>query len=298
MIDTYGDIDIMWYDAVKSLLRADKIDSRDGHCSEVTGYVARIHNCEQSLLNNKRRKLSHKYAAAELLWYFSGTDRGDLISTFAKSYERFLTDGKAAGAYGPRLFTNDDDEQGGIYFVIKELMQNPRSRRALVPIFNIADLRRCRNSTAVDVPCTSSLQFLVRDGRLNCIGTMRSNDVWLGMPYDIWSFCQIQRFVAAKLFLAPGWYQHQVGSLHLYDRNREAASEVQTVFGGELKTFCDDWYRTERNELPIKEQLALFKNCAIQSLEGKFLPVETWLNIPPAFANLCSVANGTKESLL
>jgi hypothetical protein len=72
-----------------------------------------------------------------------------------------------------------------------------------------------------DIPCTLSIQFFIRDGRLHCVTTMRSNDIWLGLPYDIFCFTCLQRLIAEALKVPTGFYIHQAGSLHLYARNAE-----------------------------------------------------------------------------
>jgi hypothetical protein len=66
------------------------------------------------------------------------------------------------------------------------------------------------------VPCTLSLQFLIRDKRLNCIATMRSNDIVWGLTYDVFNFTMIQEYVAVKVGIPLGDYFHNAGSLHLY----------------------------------------------------------------------------------
>jgi len=81
-------------------------------------------------------------------------------------------------------------------------------------------------SNEPDIPCTVSWQFLIRNNALDMVCTMRSNDVWLGMPYDVFVNTTIQAFLAHKLDVQLGRYYHQVGSLHLYDRNAKAAYEA------------------------------------------------------------------------
>jgi thymidylate synthase len=76
---------------------------------------------------------------------------------------------------------------------------------------------------AADVPCCTTLQFLLRDGRLNLITYMRSNDIFTGFGYDIFFFTMLQELLACELEVALGWYQHVVGSLHLYDQDRRRA---------------------------------------------------------------------------
>ena len=50
---------------------------------------------------------------------------------------------------------------------------------------------------------------------------MRSNDVWWGLPYDVFQFTQLQLTLARLLDVAPGEYTHMVGSLHAYERDAD-----------------------------------------------------------------------------
>jgi thymidylate synthase len=50
---------------------------------------------------------------------------------------------------------------------------------------------------------------------------MRSNDVYLGLPHDIFSFTMIQEIVASTLGVPLGIYSHFVGSLHVYEHHRD-----------------------------------------------------------------------------
>jgi len=56
---------------------------------------------------------------------------------------------------------------------------------------------------------------------------MRSNDAWLGLPYDVFCFTTLQKIVAAALGIECDWYQHQVGSMHLYGRNVRKTRNVE-----------------------------------------------------------------------
>jgi thymidylate synthase len=49
---------------------------------------------------------------------------------------------------------------------------------------------------------------------------MRSNDVYIGLPFDVFSFTMLQELLARDLGVEVGRYVHMVGSLHLYERNR------------------------------------------------------------------------------
>lgn len=190
--------------------------SRDGDARELLGVEATIERPDVGgWLTNPTRKASARYAAAELLWYMSGATRIDMIRHYAPQYARFAPDGVAQGAYGPRILAQVDH--------LLECLSVAGSRQAVLAIHDRFDLARAANK-GPDVPCTQSLQFLIRDGRLHLIATMRSNDLWLGFPYDVWCFTRLQCMVAARAGVEVGWYKHQAGSLHLYERN--LASEI------------------------------------------------------------------------
>lgn len=68
-----------------------------------------------------------------------------------------------------------------------------------------------------DKPCTCTLQFAIRNGKLLLHTHMRSNDALKGLPHDIFSFTLLQEIAARELNVGLGVYKHSVTSLHLYD---------------------------------------------------------------------------------
>jgi len=105
--------------------------------------------------------------------------------------------------------------------VIRTLRARPDSRRGVVQIFEASDLAVPHK----EVPCTTFLQFLVRDKKLHMIASMRSNDVHSGLVHDLFSFTMIQEIVARSVGVDLGWYKHVVGSLHLYDDDADLAND-------------------------------------------------------------------------
>lgn len=73
------------------------------------------------------------------------------------------------------------------------------------------------------MPCTCTLQFLNRQDGLDLVVYMRSNDVFIGLPHDVFCFTMLQELVATSVGVDVGQYIHVVGSLHLYDNDAEDA---------------------------------------------------------------------------
>jgi thymidylate synthase len=157
------------------------------------------------------RGVNSKLAAIEALQLISGVQRHDLIQSVTPNFDAVLVDQEDPnyGAYGPRII-----EQLGDCLDI--LYRDPTTRRAVITIWNELDLTH--NG---DRPCTVFMQFLVRDNgfgpALELHTHMRSQDVWLGVPYDIFMFTQLQHTAAYILGLPAGQFVHHATSLHIYE---------------------------------------------------------------------------------
>jgi len=56
--------------------------------------------------------------------------------------------------------------------------------------------------------------------------SMRSNDAFIGLPHDVFTFTMLQEILSRQLGVEPGGYRHFVGSLHLYERHWEKARQL------------------------------------------------------------------------
>lgn len=221
MIFTGPTLDHVWLDALRALLEAPEIAPRGDASQELCGVTLEIAEPIEGhfngLLRNPVRGMSQRYAAGEMLWYLSGSDKLDFISHYAPSYGRFSDDGvRLYGAYGERMFHQ-------LRAVIQSLVIDPSTRQAVVSLWHLNDAHVASQGQTKDLPCTLNLQFLIRDGQLNMIVNMRSNDIWLGTVYDVYCFKMLQTMIAMHFDIPVGWYKHNVGSLHLYARNKKKA---------------------------------------------------------------------------
>jgi len=188
-----------------------------GEMVEVTGVLLRIQN-PRARLSRSEIKGRIFSCIGELLWYLAGSNSLKFISYYIKRYINDSDDGRTIfGAYGPRLIHPDGPNQ--IQNIISLLTKKRASRRAAIQLFRGDDLVGEHS----DIPCTCTLQFLVRHERLEMITYMRSNDAYLGLPHDVLSFTMLQELIARSLGLEMGSYKHAVGSLHLYEEHRRGA---------------------------------------------------------------------------
>lgn len=227
MNNTFQTADEMWASAIGQVLIAGaRTTSRNGDSHELIGWSGMLTNPRFNFVFNPRRKLSPYYAAGEMLWYLTGSQNAQFIRDFAPSYSKFCEDdGSAHGAYGARWAFGSQ-----LQLLQQLLRERPDTRQAILTSWNASepflDLKHAVSGDRKDLPCTLSLQFFARESTLHCITTMRSNDVWLGMPYDIFCFTSLQAMLADVLDLSVGSYTHNVGSLHIYGKHIEACGEA------------------------------------------------------------------------
>jgi len=195
----------------KLLVRSkDTVKASRGETAEVIGALIEIRNPRARLSRSETRGKLYS-SLGELLWYLSRDNRLDFIAPYVSQYADETEDGVTIyGGYGPRLFGQGGQDQ--VKNVIDLLTERPTSRRAVIQIFDKQDIAVPHK----EVPCTTTLQFFVREERLDMVVSMRSNDAYFGLPHDVFCFTMLQELVARTLRRDVGIYRHFAGSLHIY----------------------------------------------------------------------------------
>lgn len=209
----------------------DESSPRGMKVRETLGCNIIIVNPKDNLVYSEARKLSPYYLAGEYFWYKSGNNNWESIYNHSKFWKKIANeDGTVNSNYGKYVF-----KEGQWDKIVETLKNDPDSRQAVLQI-PIPE-----NFGTKDVPCTSSVQFLVRDGKLFCTTYMRSCDIWLGFPYDVFQFTMWQIELAKELGVELGWYRHVVGSLHVYEKQfSEKLFENGKVLSTRIKEGCYD----------------------------------------------------------
>lgn len=192
-----------------------QVSPRGMSIKETTGVVAVLTNPRECSITFKARKLNYAFAAIEKLEYLSGQTDPERLIFYNSNFENYRSEyGLFDGAYPERL--------GYWYRHIYNLLKSdPDTRQAVMTIYGVQDRHKSK-----DIPCTLSFQFFIREGKLNMISHMRSNDLLWGFPYDTSGFCFIQEALAACLGVELGTYELHAGSLHLYTEREEQLTKL------------------------------------------------------------------------
>jgi len=167
-----------------------------------------------TLATGVNRRFNVRFAAADALQVLGGF----ADHAWAAQYNPRIAHYGEHGAYGPRLAP----QMPG---VLERLRLDSSSRRAVALLWD-RDRDLDYREDATDYPCTTEVQFLIRGGLVDLHVTMRSNDLWWGTPFDVFTFSQLQLTVATLLGREVGTYYHRTTSLHLYEKDWEAAAAL------------------------------------------------------------------------
>lgn len=169
----------------------------------------------------KRRRFNPFFGLAELSWVLAGSDKVAPLTFYLPRMQEFSDDGITLhGAYGYRLRHRFARDQ--LSDAVDELSRDPYSRRVVLTLWSTEDLGRATR----DVPCNTAVYLRVRDRRLDIMICNRSNDLYLGVPYNILTFAGLHAYVAGRLGLDIGWQRHITDSLHLYEHDFARAQAV------------------------------------------------------------------------
>ena len=190
----------------------------------VFGHQMRF-DLEQGFPALTTKKLHLKSIIHELLWFLRGdTNVAYLNENGVTIWDEWADEnGDLGPVYGSQWRSwpaADGTTIDQIAKVVREIRENPNSRRLVVSAWNPAEV-----DLMALPPCHCLFQFHVANGRLSCQLYQRSADIFLGVPFNIASYALLTMMVAQVTGLRPGDFVHTLGDAHLYANHFEQARE-------------------------------------------------------------------------
>lgn len=196
---------------------------RGGSTREMLHVGISIQKPTERWVRSRTPPLNPAFALAEVIWIMAGRNDAQFMNFFNSKLSTYAGDGDTYhGAYGWRLRREhgvDQLERG-----FNALKHNPDSRQIVLQIWDArADLpNEDGTAAAPDIPCNLISMLKVRGGALEWTQILRSNDLFLGLPYNIVQFTSLQEIMAGWLGLSVGSYNHLSDSLHVYANSERA----------------------------------------------------------------------------
>lgn len=195
------------------------------------------------------KKMAIKACVAELLWFIEGSpderrlaeiqygksreELKDKRTIWSDNYEAWsgrkvseVRYGSLGCVYGTqwRDFEISDwdelDTFDQLDWLIKELKANPNSRKLIMLSYNPAQIK-----DAALTACHTQVQFQVQNGKLNCMWTQASVDLFLGLPFNIMSYAILTHMLAKEVGLEVGELIGSLGDVHIYENTVDNLKE-------------------------------------------------------------------------
>lgn len=161
-------------------------------------------------------------------WYHEADPTATWIIDYFDEYKNCVNPTHAIfrSNYGVYVY-----KEGGLNHCFKELVRNPKSRRACIVINDRAIMQ---SDAEIDKLCTNAINFFIDGQYLRCIIQMRSSNMATLLPYDIFMFSvfhaelwQMLRKTFTKI--QPGDIIMQVADAHLTMNDLPTYNQSKTI---------------------------------------------------------------------
>ncbi len=201
------------------------------------------------------RRTYFKSCVDELLWIWQKKSN-DTHELHSRIWDAWADEkGTIGKAYGYQLGVKHKYSDGWydqVDRILKDLKENPASRRMLTNIFNHHDL-----SEMGLYPCAYSMTFNVSGNTLNAILNQRSQDMLTASNWNVCQYAVLVHMMARHAGLEAGELVHVIADCHIYDRHvpqvkelikREPRPAPRLIIDPDVKDFYDftvDSFRLE-----------------------------------------------------
>ena len=192
------------------------------------------------------RRTYFKSCVDELLWIWQKKSN-DIHDLHSHVWDAWADENGTIGkAYGYQLSVKHRYSDGWydqVDRVLKDLRENPASRRMLTNLFNHHDL-----SEMGLYPCAYSMTFNVTGNTLNAILNQRSQDMLTASNWNVCQYAVLVHMMAQVSGLEAGELVHVIADCHIYDRHvpiverliqRQPRPAPKLVIDPSVKNFYD-----------------------------------------------------------
>lgn len=180
------------------------------------------------------KKVHTKSIVHELLWFLKGeTNIKYLKENNVSIWDEWADENGELGPVYGKQWRSWEGKEGKVVDqisdLVKQIKNNPDSRRLIVSAWNVTDLPEMAL-----MPCHTLFQFYtspptplhgVERGKekrkLSCQLYQRSADVFLGVPFNIASYALFTMMIAQVCDLEVGEFIHTFGDVHIYNNHIE-----------------------------------------------------------------------------
>ena len=163
------------------------------------------------------RRTHFKSCIDELLWIWQKKSN-DVRLLHSHIWDAWADEAGTIGkAYGYQLGIKhqySDGQFDQVDRILKDLRENPASRRMVTSLYNHQDLHEMGLA-----PCAWSMTFNVSGNTLNAILNQRSQDMLTASNWNVCQYAVLVHMMARASGLETGELVHVIADCHIYDRH-------------------------------------------------------------------------------
>lgn len=285
--------DDVWQQAAEEFQCSDRIrsqNSRSGSTREILHAAMSIADPRQRWVVSRKPPLNVAFALAEVVWIMRGRRDLAFLEYWNSRYRNFVGPGpELHGAYGYRLRHHLDIDQLERAYQI--LDRDPDSRQVVLQIWDSRIDMPAADGTPSnsDIPCNVLAMPKIRDGKLEWLQVIRSNDMFLGVPHNFVQFTSLQEILSGWLGVECGSYTQISDSLHVYDRDWEKVVDSHPLPNISLSIDSLTLPRQESDRVFKELERRVEKMIDPETEPGTLEGLASWDSVPQGYRNIVYV---------
>jgi thymidylate synthase len=233
-----ADVNEYYVDVCKALIEeGTETSPRGKRTKELHPTTVIIFDPRQRIVTSHGRMVNLPFALAEVIQIITGQNDAQALKYYNSKIIDIQGDTPDAtefnAAYGERLRHYDAGSRVDVPYpgvdqlkhVIETLRRDPDSRQASIVLSHpYWDSYEARTK---DRACNVYAHAMIRNGRLDWMQVIRSNDAIWGIPYNVIQWSHVQEWVAASLDVQLGHMFIVQDSFHVYEEMYEECRAVK-----------------------------------------------------------------------
>lgn len=214
-------VDTIYYNGIwtDTNVRTKYADGTPATYKAVAGIFFKLDNSKDDAFLLTTKHVAWKTAVKEMYWIYimQSNKVKDLQDMNVHVWDEWIKeDGTIGPAYGAIISKPTFGYKNQLEYVIETLKKDPNSRRVMINLWDIDSLPEMALT-----PCCYNVIFNVLDGKLYMQLNIRSSDVALGLPFNIFQFQVLHKLIAHECKVEPADMIVMISNLHYYDRHEE-----------------------------------------------------------------------------
>lgn len=218
-----------------SNVRTKYADGTPATYKAVAGISFRLDNSKNNAFLLTTKHVAWKAAIKEMYWIYimqsnNVTELEKLGTNIWSAWKK--PDDTIGPAYGAIISKPTFGYKNQLEYVVETLKKDPNSRRVMINLWDIDSLPEMALT-----PCCYNVLFNIIGGKLYMQLNIRSSDVALGLPFNIFQFQVLHKLIAHEVGVEPADMVVMISNLHYYDRHEEKLLEQidSSIVYGDVK---------------------------------------------------------------